>query len=243
MSIFSNGDYMALKNPHEKQGPKFSKTEREEVLVKVASLDRRGFTEWEIAQQVHVSAPMVHNYLRTLRERHLESQKEFSQTKLMILEAQYQEIIREAWNQWERSKEDSEEAEQTWEKPWRPDDPKTGKPMGRAGDYDKLILTRETKTSKGRLGCPVYLTVITDCLDRLAKLHGLYQEKPLQVQATVASFNWDQLAGMIPQDGKVPDRLEQALEAGVGMALAPRQEVEDVPVSSSAERDDELGDG
>lgn len=55
-------------------GARFTPTQREAVLAKVASLDRRGFGQHEIARQVGVSQPMACNYLKKIREHHLATQ-------------------------------------------------------------------------------------------------------------------------------------------------------------------------
>lgn len=80
-----------------KPGPKFvNPTVKERVLADVAKLRGFRYNQYEIAEKLGVSQPMVSNYEKELRKRYASVQ--FEETSALIAEkvAQYDEVIRQA---------------------------------------------------------------------------------------------------------------------------------------------------
>jgi len=199
-------------------GPKHTKTEYEEVLAKVARLDKMGFHQHDIARQVKVSQPQVCVYLATLRERHVRDQSEDTLKAVEQWVLRYQGIYEEAWEEYLRSKNPAMERVEELSKPWRPKDPKTGKLMGK--DVKKLVKVRETVTTTGRLGDSRYLDVMIACLKEIAKLKAWYPEKVRTLKGTgmtvpgqdqVDQRFWDMLAGAVKE-------VEDPIEARIAEA-------------------------
>jgi predicted transcriptional regulator len=91
-----------------KPGENRSLTQREEDLAKIAEMDRRGYSQMEIAAAVGMAQSTVHKELENLRRWYAE--RKFAERDALVAEklAQYREIRKEAWEAYERSKEDSQ---------------------------------------------------------------------------------------------------------------------------------------
>ncbi len=89
----------------QKRGPKFmSPTDKERVLTEVLRLDRMRFNQYEIAARVGVSQPQVSIYLRQARERYAESRLTDTADHVAEKLGQYDDVIRQAAEAFERSK-------------------------------------------------------------------------------------------------------------------------------------------
>src|SRR5262245_27140041 len=84
-----------------------NKTQREERLAEVARLHRQGMTQVEIAKALGVSQPQIAYDLRVLRIRYQTTQIEDHGELVAEKLAQYRDIRREAWEAWERNKQDA----------------------------------------------------------------------------------------------------------------------------------------
>lgn len=89
-----------------------SDTHRQQVYAEIAKLDRRGYTQWDIATTlkemglIDVSQMMICQYLKDIRKRCLEQMVEERKAAIAEKIEQYREVRREAWDAWERSKAD-----------------------------------------------------------------------------------------------------------------------------------------
>jgi DNA-binding CsgD family transcriptional regulator len=84
-----------------------SSTKRERDLLAVARMARRGFSLQEMADELGVSPSTVTLDLRRLRARYQKEAGEEHQVLVAEKRAQYREVRKEAWEQWERSKRDA----------------------------------------------------------------------------------------------------------------------------------------
>jgi AcrR family transcriptional regulator len=177
-----------------------SKTKRERDLLAVARMSRRGFTLHEMAQELGVSPSTITLDLRRLRARYQKEAGEEHQVLVAEKRAQYREVRKEAWEQWERSKQNARR--KVVEASVNAD----GTP-GRQ---------RTTLTTEGRLADTAYLRTIIETLRDESALDGL--NAPRKVDANVNVMNWDALFVQV-EDGQVDDvekqlaSLEESLEA------------------------------
>lgn len=171
--------------------PKFkTPTDKEEVLATVAKLNRRGYSQYAIADQVGVNQSTVSYYLKEIRQRYTQSivneRKELVAEKL----EQVREVITEAWEAWVRSKKDREKVteEET--------------------SSNGYIKTKTGASREGQFGEVAYLNTVLRCIQAERELLGL--DAPKTVTATVQTLDWNQLVKGLPV-GQHPDEIEQTI--------------------------------
>jgi predicted transcriptional regulator len=146
----------------------------------VVSLMRRGYTQQEVADELGIPYRTVMNVWYDARAE-MRSRREVEtkeQVQLMIDELE--EVKREAWKEWERSKLDAVEVHQ-----------KRGRKSSKAPQSQET-----NQITKGRLGDPRYLTIIQNAIDAQAELLALYPPKQ-GPNMPVATIPWDVLMGMV----------------------------------------------
>jgi predicted transcriptional regulator len=166
------GSFFVPKTKAAKTGAKFTRTEREAIKAKVAKLDRRGWNQFDIANECKVSQPMVCMYLKTIRTEY--NQRADIDLKAAIGEklAQYREVRQEAWLAWERSKKNAKSTVE--EKALRINYKKLRGPKGQlVPDGEKMKIVKELVKIEGRLPANAYLGIVVDCLLQESKLLGL----------------------------------------------------------------------
>jgi hypothetical protein len=159
------------------RGPKRTPTQREADLEKAAKMDRRGFTQQQIADELGVHRTQIEYDLKALRKRYAATQ--LSETGEAVSEKveQLREVRAEAWLAWERSKQDKEK--RVNEKVTEPAEPSQS---GAAGDASPKTVREEIQrvkdviTTEGRLPANEYLRTIIDSLAEECKLRGLVKE-------------------------------------------------------------------
>lgn len=161
--------------------PKFKTAlERESVKAEVSRLHRRGYSQYDIAKvlkttlKVSISQPMICNYLRDIREAYIESAVE--DRKLMVYEklAQYKEIVKEAWDQFERLKKGRRKVVRD-----------SGD--GANGSWDKTSVTEEEAEGSQ------YLRIVMDAHKAVRELMGLDEAVKLDVQNTHLLLDWNRV--------------------------------------------------
>lgn len=149
-----------------------SRTAQEEVKSLIAKMDRRGWTQYEIKEGlkdkgIDLSQGMISNYLKKIREEYREvmflNRKEKVEEKL----AQYREIRKEAWEAYDKSRENAEKEQEEFATIPTEDEGLEGSEM-----RIKRILTTE-----GRLPENAYLTTIMKTLESERALLGLDESK------------------------------------------------------------------
>jgi predicted transcriptional regulator len=147
---------------------------REQDLATIMKLDRRGYSQHEIAKVIGVSQSQISVDLKLVRSRYKEVSAEEYRTKVEEKRAQYREIRKEAWRAWERSKKEAlkvvEEERVT--------------PEG--NELAKTVTTKEQ-----RLPDSGYLRIIIESLRDESALDGLNQPQKLNINANV--IDWGEL--------------------------------------------------
>lgn len=194
-------------------GRKFpTKMAREGAMAKVAELDRRGFTQSEIADELQLSTVTVGKMQRELRIKYAEVVAGSTTEMLTEKLEQYREIRKEAWRAWEKSKKDNKKIVEEFQKPFIQDKKgynSTG--LSRIKSLEnQMEKLKEVITREGRLPGADYLNLVMKTLEAERELLGLDEPKQIDLRAHV--FNWDAL---LPQILDTTDTLEaKIVEAG-----------------------------
>lgn len=198
-------------------------TERERLRAEIAALDHRGYSQEQIGARLGMSKPTVNWHLKKIRARYRETQVEETRASIYCKLLQYRELRREAWEAWERSKEDSCRTITERTAPLvvgRPAEEQDGKgqkrsrkrPEGSAanGSADGLRMSRVATVVEGRLPATEYLKIVADCLKAERELLGL--DAPKRSQVAVHTLDWAALVEIAEATDSVEDRIEAALE-------------------------------
>ncbi len=89
---------------------KFTKTEREAVKLRVAELDKRGWTTRQIASEIGVNCSQIVRYLQSMRKELKERQTETLEEKMEYKREQLRDVLKEAMIAWEWSKGETVES-------------------------------------------------------------------------------------------------------------------------------------
>lgn len=224
------------------------KTKGEKLLVwsTIAKMERRGHTQTQIAQVVGLSHVMVGNILRELKARYREEIQTDTVESTRRKIAQLDEVIREAWEGYERSKEDEERTLEESKLRHLFSEPVKDKKTGRVLTKPQIIgaeigLVKSIKETKGRLPCGSYLQIIMDALWKQAELEGLL-DKDVDINVTKVVINWGDLEGG-PPERTTAEEIEDVI-AGAGQAALPPITVEgrsvdvNVPTGGRAEAEE-----
>lgn len=137
--------------------------------TQIAIWMRRGWTQTRIAEELKVSPATVAYHWkkivrgsRAIRDRNIES-------LITVKLEQYSEIIREAWDAWERSKQDAV------------------KVMTESSAFG----SKDRETRENQCGDPRYLLVVKQCLDSMSNLLGLNPDREIKMRAEV--IRWETL--------------------------------------------------
>lgn len=188
------------------RAPKRNKTQKEIDRDRISHLLRRGWTQVEIAKELGLHQTQISYDYKIIKKRRAaqreEDEKELIDSKL----EEYREVKREAWQAWERSKENSKKVvEESILLRKKGDDSEDG-------IIDAQCILRKVKeilTTEGRLPANEYLNTILKCLAGERELQGLDAAKEVNVRAAVAttSIDFDAIAG------PVPDMIEADIQA------------------------------
>lgn len=157
------------------RGPKFTPTEREEVMHKVALLDKKGWIQADIAREVGVDQSQVSWYLKNIRKRYIDSTNWSKDQEIAGILIKLQNVMTEAYNAWDQSKEDKQKIIN--------EEITSSNAIG-AFTRNKVAEEKERQT-----GQPSYLSIILDCIKQIRQIKGL--DAPTKVNATVNNINWD----------------------------------------------------
>lgn len=177
-----------------KHTPKFTPTEREEHLFKVAKLDRKRWSQIRIAKELGVSQQQISYDLKVIKKRYKEAYLEDTHMRIYETRQQYNDLLEEIWDALEKSKSAAEK--EVCEEYIDEDGEVTG---------GKRTLSRE-----GRILEPAYAGLITKILKDLRELDGLDPKKEPSVVQQVA-VNWDTMFIRSKVEDPFKDKLD-ALE-------------------------------
>lgn len=188
-------------------------------MARVAKLDRRGYTQVEIAKDVKLSQAMVSIYLRNLRQRYFDSVTKDRTEMVGEKLEQYREVRREAWDAWERSKKNKGKVVKEMAKARRNDDEneqeeesayrnvKKRKRKTLASIEARMELVKEIMTREGRLPASEYLRIILDTYEAERQLLGLDEAVKIDLNAQV--IDWAQVAEESARADPLTARIEQ----------------------------------
>lgn len=175
----------------EADGPGGTVAQRELRLAEMAALIRRGWTQSMLSARFKLTHSQVKDDCDLLLGRLAEDVRNCSKELVALKLAEYAEIKMEAWEAWEKSKEDAVKKVQET----------STSPMGKR--------TRAGRYSEGRVGDSQHLRTILSCLEAERELLAINPATRVNVEGTMV--NWDVLASGIP-DGPVPDEVEMLLQ-------------------------------
>lgn len=173
---------------------------KDTVLAEVGRLDRCGFSQSRIAAKMKetigyaVTQPMVHRYLKEIKEKYKNRVMEDRSAKVSEMLEQLRDVRAAAWEAYERSKED---AERVVKEAMPPKDGDKKKPKrGRDGETaeQSLVLLKQIITTEGRLPGNAYLNTVLATLQAERDLLGLDAPKEVDVRQ-ITTLNWDALCG------------------------------------------------
>lgn len=178
-----------------------TQSDRDHMLLQIAKYDRKGYDQHTIAEILGVSQPTISVQMKKIREMYKEDMLQEVKWKVNKRIVQLNELMCEAWNQYNRSTNDAEKrvVERS---------PEFVPPGKKSKGRSKLKISRVIKTKTGRLGDVAYLRVILDCLKELTDIEEL---KPKDSNNTNnVLVNWDMLAKTIQV--QTPDLIEEKLK-------------------------------
>ncbi len=156
-------------------GPKFTDREREQRKARVLQLAIRDFTGAMIAEMTGISEQQVSIWLAEQKEAWRNSVVENREQLIAQKRAQYEEVRREAWMQWERSKDDLQ------------------KRVDASGTKGDTGWTKEELVTETRLAAKTFLDIILDTYRQERALLGIDAErKDSGIQVNVG-LNWQNI--------------------------------------------------
>jgi hypothetical protein len=141
--------------------PHRTRTEREGHYAEISRLDRRGWTQQQIADELGISRAQVGFDLVKIRKRYLEMANLHAGEKIGEQLAAFRDLRKEAWEAWDAS--------------WRERVTVTVRPGSSDDPFGDVVTTTRRES---RVPDAAFLGVIRDTFAAEAKLLGLNQESP-----------------------------------------------------------------
>lgn len=183
--------------------------------AEVARYMRRGWSMDMIAEKMECSIQQVEHDWKMVLNQANRYKKEDTEAKKQAMLEQYSELMREAWEAWERSKLDEVGYVTEVEKSllFKPSDPDSedGDSVPTPEGSKLVPVKRKTrKTRSGRNPGAEYLKIIQECLKNIANLEGLNAAKQLNVKGTL---DWDVLISTEVTDHMSDDQEAKLVQA------------------------------
>jgi predicted DNA-binding protein (UPF0251 family) len=163
----------------------------------------RGWTMEEAAIKLKITREQVqHDYSEVMKDLVRERTTNAEALRQMKLR-EYAQVKKEAWEAWERSKED-------WHRRIVEETQSEGSNSGGYTNYKTI------DTTEGHLPSNEYLKTVVSCLNAERALQGIDPPKKLNVSGTIVS--WDVLVDQLPpesQRDEVEEAILGALNAGM----------------------------
>jgi hypothetical protein len=201
-------------------GAKRTELQRETDRAEMMRMLRRGYTHSMVAERLGVARSMVSYDFQVVMKQIIADRTADTEAIIAAKLQEYAEVKREAWEAWERSKEDV--TRRTREGSSRSD----GKGESSEGK-------RVSETTEIRTGDPRYLETVLNCLKAERELLGLNPAKQLEMRGKVEAQVLDinrllaEVAGladaarMDPADeaiGKLPGSVQDGVPPGKDVA-------------------------
>jgi hypothetical protein len=182
-----------------------------ERMMKVAEMRLRGKRPYQIARILGVSAMTITQDIKKITREYMkvaDEEKDCREAQVKQKELQYEEIIQQAYEEWERSKLDRRKQVEEY---------------GKNENSPEMQQLRLTITEEGRTADAAYLRIVTDALKAICALRGL--NAPTEIKGQMNNLNvnvdWSVIGNIeameqLKKNG-VPDEVEQR----INRALAP----------------------
>lgn len=181
-----------------------SAVQRDLDRAEVVKLFKRGWTIDSIAYYLGRTPEQVEADWLVVAKRAMQVREREAVEKVAMILEEYAEVKAEAWQAWEKSKEDHTKF--VTEKSSSSKKPSKDGEEDNDGGGNRPKFIKRIKHVDGRLPGNEYLKTILQCLDAEAELQNLKPKKQLEVKA---AFEWDMLAEEVKSDP--PDRVEERL--------------------------------
>jgi transcriptional regulator with XRE-family HTH domain len=209
------------KNPESKKTERRTPTERVQSLARIAEMDRKGYTQVQIAEAIGVSESQISQDLRQIRLDYRNSYRWEYEERVEEKLQQLREVRKEAWEAWERSKLPVTKKTSRSVAPLR-----VGKKGKRQSDEDdevefvdledadnpllKLQLVETVEVVEQRLPASEYLTIVLKTYEAERDILGLDAAKKIDI--TTMTIDWEALAKRREKMDEVEKKI-QAVEA------------------------------
>jgi predicted transcriptional regulator len=218
----------------QKKGPKFTPTDRERVIAEVARLDRRGYSQWDIADHVGVCQSTVGQYLATIRQRYKEEARDELTSMREEKRRALEDLRAEAWLAYERSKEDKERIVKEKGKTLKPVQVPGQSPGEKRTLKASFELLKEVTTREGRLPESEYLRIVLETHKAEIALYGLNEPEQLKI---TAGLDWNALLRGLADP--VPDPLEAEVQRLSDEVARARAEGRQITVGETGDAEDD----
>lgn len=190
-----------------KRGPKRTRTERERDLARIAHLDRLGYTEEAIAQELGVTQQQVSYDKREIWSRYANDVHHDVRAQVAKLEKQYDHLYNTAHLAYEQSKLNAEKT--VTREVAKPVKDANGNPTG-----ESIMETVEIATTvEGRIPASRFLDIMSGILAAKRALYGA--DAPKKVELKKLTIDLQQLMNELATDSQspTPQVVEQQLES------------------------------
>lgn len=188
-----------------KKRPVRNRYQKEWDRAEVARLMRKGWTRTAIAERLKVSVATVSSDWAIVLKEMNDNREADAKAATDIMVESLLEVVREAWDAYERSKKSFE---------------KTVEEETTGGGMVGGLRTKNTRIREGRLPSNEYLNTIAKCFHQIAELRGLYPSKTIDLNAQIV--NWDLIMGASDASGDVIEAEILRVATGAQAGAAPQ---------------------
>jgi hypothetical protein len=197
----------------------------------MVSLLRRGASKARVAEKLGLSPQTIrHDWRLVLKRLIADRNVDAAAIKARLLE-ELEEVKAEAWDQWDRSKEDAHKETMVSSLFPGGEQAEGGKDEQGAEDEaiskgpGKIVLSippKVTTVREGQCGNPIYLNVIRSCIEQEAELEGLLDRKSQTNVNVGISMDWAAVLEAMGQMGEV-DAVEQQVMEGIPIQVGLKE--------------------
>lgn len=199
-----------------------SKDAREQQLLEVGKLSRRGYSSYKIAERLGVSQAQVAYDLKIVRERYKEAGIRDRVEQIEEMAQAYHDAMLQLWQAWERSMEDAKKLveEKGLAAVAEEEEPKLKEHARLPSPKYTMQKIKEVLTTTGRLPSAEYMRLILECRKALRELYGLDAPKQLTL-GLAEKIPWEMLHD--EAEAEVLDTVEAKITEGLPTLPPPKR--------------------